>query len=85
MEQKGDMMMKISINRSNDERQYPAIEIDLSKLTYPYAIREAFETALRFDGYDNRTIDEVFGRYGDAKCSSDIDLKHPAAIPHVQY
>lgn len=69
--------MKISINRNCDEIQSPDIEIDLSKLTYPYAIRHAIELALELDGYTESTIDEIFGRGPRAVASpSEPGLKY---------
>lgn len=54
--------MKISIVRNDEERQTHEIEINLSKLTYPYAIRNTIELALELDGYSKNTINEIFGR-----------------------
>jgi len=53
--------MKIIIDRNTpDSRQSAVVEIDMKHCYYPYAIREAIELALKLDGYDERTIDEVF-------------------------
>jgi hypothetical protein len=53
--------MKIIIDRNTpDSRQSAVVEIDTKYCYYPYAIREAIELALKIDGYDERTIDEVF-------------------------
>jgi hypothetical protein len=53
--------MKIIINRNTpDSRQSAVVEIDTKYCHYPYAIREAIELALKLDGYDERTIDDVF-------------------------
>ena len=54
--------MKIIIDRSNEERQYPITTIDTKTCHYTYAIREALELALKLDGCTEQTIDEVFGR-----------------------
>lgn len=59
--------MKITINRINEETQTPIIEIDTSTCYYPLAIRESLMLALRLDGYDESTIEEVFGVYQDCK------------------
>lgn len=53
--------MKIIIDRNTpDSRQSAVVEIDTKYCHYPYAIREAIELALKLDGYDERTIDDVF-------------------------
>ena len=55
--------MKIIIDRNTpDSRQSAVVEIDTKYCHYPYAIRESIELALKLDGYDERTIDEVFCR-----------------------
>ena len=55
--------MKILIDRNTaDSRQSAVVEIDLKHCYYPYAIREAIELALKLDGHDERTIDDVFCR-----------------------
>jgi len=55
--------MKIIIDRNTpDSRQSAVVEIDTKHCYYPYAIREAIELALKLDGYDERTIDDVFCR-----------------------
>lgn len=59
--------MKITINRTNEERQMAIITIDTKSCNYPYAIREALELALKLDGYSNDTIDEVFAINQDCK------------------
>jgi hypothetical protein len=59
--------MKITINRTNEERQTAIVTIDTKSCNYPYAIREALELALKLDGYSNDTIDEVFQRNQDCK------------------
>jgi hypothetical protein len=59
--------MKITIDRTNEQRQTPIVIIDTKSCNYPYAIREALELALKLDGYTDNTINEVFGRYQDCK------------------
>ena len=41
--------------------------IDTKKTLYPRHYRNAFETALRLDGLDESTINEIFNRQQDAK------------------
>jgi hypothetical protein len=64
--------MKIIINNNNaDSRQSAIVEIDTKHCNYPYAIREAFELALKLDGYTENTIDDVFNRTtGDVGCEN---------------
>ena len=64
--------MKIIINNNNaDSRQSAIVEIDTKHCNYPYAIREAFELALKLDGYTENTIDEVFNRTtGEVGCEN---------------
>ena len=53
--------MKIIIDRNTpDSKQFAVVEIDTKHCYYPYAIREAIELALKLDGYDERTIDDIF-------------------------
>lgn len=53
--------MKIIIDRNTpDSRQSAVVEIDTKYCHYPYAIRESIELALKLDGHDERTIDEIF-------------------------
>jgi hypothetical protein len=59
--------MIITINRTNEQRQTAIVTIDTKSCTYPYAIREALELALKLDGYSNYTIDEVFEKNQDYK------------------
>jgi hypothetical protein len=59
--------MKITIDRTNEERQTPIVTIDTKSCKYPNAIREALELALKLDGYTDNTIDEVFERNQDSK------------------
>jgi hypothetical protein len=55
--------MKITINNNNgDSRQSAIVTIDTKYCNYPYAIREAFELALKLDGHAESVIDEVFNR-----------------------
>jgi len=55
--------MKITINNNNgDSRQSAIVTIDTKYCNYPYAIREAFELALKQDGHAESVIDEVFNR-----------------------
>jgi hypothetical protein len=64
--------MKIIINNNNaDSRQLAIVEIDTKHCNYPYAIREAFELALKLDGYTENTIDDVFNRTtGEVGCEN---------------
>ena len=64
--------MKIIINNNNaDSRQSAIVEIDTKHCTYPYAIRKAFELALKLDGYTENTIDDVFNRTtGEVGCEN---------------
>jgi hypothetical protein len=64
--------MKIIINNNNaDSRQSAIVEIDTKHCNYPYAIREAFELALKLDGYTENTIDDVFNRTtGEVGCEN---------------
>ncbi len=41
--------------------QRPLVTIDTHTCTYPYAIRDAIKLALKLDGYDKETINEIFG------------------------
>jgi hypothetical protein len=59
--------MRITIDKTNEERQTPIVTIDTKSCKYPYAIRESIELALKLDGYSDNTIDEVFGRNQDCK------------------
>jgi hypothetical protein len=59
--------MKITIDRTNEERQRPIVTIDTKSCKYPSAIREALELALKLDGFTDNTINEVFGRNQDCK------------------
>jgi hypothetical protein len=55
--------MIITIDRSaTEESQHPVITIDTKGCHYPYAIKNAIETALALEGHSNDFIDEVFGR-----------------------
>jgi len=61
--------MKIIIDRNTlDSRQSAVVEIDTKYCHYPYAIREAIELALKLDGHDERTIDDIF-------CRERVDVK----------
>ena len=60
--------MIITINRTNEERQTAIVTIDTKSCNYPYAIREALELALKLDGYDKETINEIFGIMPDVCC-----------------
>ena len=61
--------MRIIIdNRDFDSTQRPLVTIDTHTCTYPYAIRNAIELALKLDGYDEATIKEVFGIMPDVCC-----------------
>jgi hypothetical protein len=64
--------MKIIINNNNaDSRQSAIVEIDTKHCTYPYAIREAFELALKLDGHAESVIDDVFNRTtGEVGCEN---------------
>lgn len=63
--------MKIVINRNEGlvEGQHPIVTLDLTPCHYPYAIKKAIRTALELEGFDESTINEVFGDYPD-KCKS---------------
>lgn len=65
--------MKIIINRNNGESQSPVVTIDTATCLYPYAIRNSIKLALELDGYDESTINEVFGMMPDTKCSEEED------------
>jgi hypothetical protein len=55
--------MKIIIdNNTSDSRQSAIVTIDTKHCNYPYAIREAFELALKLDGHAESVINEVFNR-----------------------
>ena len=64
--------MKIIINNNNaDSRQSAIVEIDTKHCNYPYAIREAFELALKLDGHAESVIDDVFNRTtGEVNCEN---------------
>jgi hypothetical protein len=51
--------MIITINKKNDNT--PIVTIDTSTCYYPYVIRDVIKLALKFDGHDEETINEVFG------------------------
>lgn len=59
--------MKIIVKNNSSERQSPEVTIDTSTCHYPYAIREALQLALELDGYDEKTIKDVFNRQEDVK------------------
>lgn len=63
--------MKIIIERNQSESQTPIVTIDTKTCYYPYAIRNAIKLALEIDGYDESTINEVFGITSDL-CKKDI-------------
>jgi hypothetical protein len=65
--------MKIVIEPNKGERQTPEVIIDTTHCHYPYAIRDAIKLALELDGYDNETINEVFG-WGmpDKECKEEV-------------
>jgi hypothetical protein len=52
--------MKIIIDRTNEERQSAIVTIDTKHCTYPYAIKDAFELALKLDGHTQSVINAVF-------------------------
>ena len=53
--------MKIIIdNNTADSRQSAIVTIDTKHCNYRYAIREAFELALKLDGYAESVINDVF-------------------------
>ncbi len=61
--------MRIIIdNRDFDSTQRPLVTIDTHTCTYPYAIRNAIELALKLDGHDEATIKEIFGIMPDVCC-----------------
>jgi hypothetical protein len=51
--------MIITINKKTDNA--PIVTVDTSTCYYPYAIRDAIKLALKIDGHDEVTINEVFG------------------------
>ena len=59
--------MKIIVKNNNSERQSPEVTIDTSTCQYTYAIREALWLAIELDGYDEKTIKDVFNRQEDVK------------------
>jgi hypothetical protein len=59
--------MIITVKMKDGERQKPIVTIDTQTCVYPYAIIEALELALRLDGYDESTINQVFNRQNDNK------------------
>lgn len=71
--------MVITVKMKDGERQKPIVTIDTETCHYPYAIVEALELALRLDGYDESTINQVFNRQEDAKCKKEpsADLARP--------
>ena len=80
--------MKIIIDRNTpDSRQSAVVEIDTKHCYYPYAIREAIELALKLDGYDERTIDDVFCRERvDAKQEKGcVDCIEPKSDEHFDW
>lgn len=54
--------MRITIENTG-KRQSASVTIDTGTCHYPYAIREAIELALKLDGHDEDTINEVFGSH----------------------
>jgi hypothetical protein len=65
--------MKIVIEPNKGERQTPEVIIDTTHCYYPYAIRDAIKLALELDGYDNETINEVFGgSMTDKECKTEV-------------
>jgi hypothetical protein len=52
--------MIITVKMKEGEKQKPTITINTETCQYPYAIREALELALKLDGYDQDTINEIF-------------------------
>jgi hypothetical protein len=60
--------MIITVKMEDGERQKPNVTIDTKTCSYPYAIIEALELALRLDGYDESTIKQVFNRQTDMIC-----------------
>jgi hypothetical protein len=63
--------MKIIIDRTNDERQSAIVTIDTKDCTYPYAIRETLELALKLDGHTQSVIDAVFNQVKEHKFKSE--------------
>jgi hypothetical protein len=63
--------MKIIIERTNDERQSAIVTIDTKDCTYPYAIRETLELALKLDGHTQSVIDAVFNQVKEHKFKSE--------------
>lgn len=65
--------MKITIE-NNKERQTAKVVIDTESCHYPYAIREAIELALKLDGHDEETINEIFGRSPNKVCKEKEEI-----------
>ncbi len=63
--------MKIIIDRTNEERQSAIVTIDTKDCTYPYAIRETLELALKLDGHTQSVIDAVFNQVKEHKFKSE--------------
>jgi hypothetical protein len=58
--------MIITINKKTDNA--PIVTVDTSTCYYPYAIKDAIKLALKIDGHDEETINEVFGIMPDVCC-----------------
>ena len=56
------------------EFEYAKVVIDTKGLHYPYSIREAFELALKLDGFSTDTIDEIFHRQQDECCAKSYNF-----------
>jgi hypothetical protein len=63
--------MKIIIDRTNEERQSAIVTIDTKDCTYPYAIRETLELALKLDGHTQSVIHAVFNQVKEHKFKSE--------------
>ena len=77
--------MKIIINRKG-ESQTPKVTINTKDCHYPYAIRDAIETALELDGHDEDSIKEIFGIMPDTvnECEEKEEVepeKTPSKLP----
>ena len=55
--------MEITIKNTNKERQSPTVTINTEGCFYPYAMRDAIKLALTLDGFEDETINEIFGIY----------------------
>lgn len=59
---KNKLNMKIVVKI---DEQHPEITIDLNRVYYSYAIKDAIVLALQLNGYTKETIAEVFNLYNE--------------------